>query len=145
MYHEKSQIQYSGYLFAQRQLLGELFKADRDRAKALLKARLPGVQRDVDAIRAPTGWIPKYEDLVSLFHEVFGQPYSREDYIKQFTIRVPENLGKLDRVEEFHRKEVPDAPKVLFQVLAAQRQRLLKVQEQFGEYVAPDALPEANA
>ena len=43
-------VRYSGYLFAQRTLLSELLKVDRDRAKALLKKRHPGVQRDVDAI-----------------------------------------------------------------------------------------------
>ena len=97
------------------------------------------------AIEGPTGWLPKYEDLKPLFREVLDKEYSQEDYVKQFTIRVPENLGKLDRVEEFHRKEVPDAPKVLFQVLAAQRERLLKAQEQFGDYITPDALPEVSA
>ena len=43
---------YSGYLFAQRQLLNELFKVDPERAKELLEMRLPGVQRDVDNLRA---------------------------------------------------------------------------------------------
>jgi len=94
------------------------------------------VHGDVDAIRAPTGWIPKYEDLVPLFREVLGQPYSREDYIKQFTIRVPENLAKLDRVEQFHRTQVLDAPPVLFEVLAEQRRRL-EVCAAKGDYVSP--------
>lgn len=43
---------YSGYLFAQRQLLNELFRVDPERAQKLLAQRYPGVQRDVDAIRA---------------------------------------------------------------------------------------------
>ncbi len=42
---------YSGYLFAQRQLLTELVLRDRETAAALLNRRLPGVQRDVDWIR----------------------------------------------------------------------------------------------
>ncbi|MCX5649137.1 MAG: phosphoenolpyruvate carboxykinase (GTP) [Planctomycetota bacterium] len=95
------------------------------------------VHSDVDAIRAPTGWIPKYEDLVSLFREVLGVPYSREAYITQFTIRVPENLAKLDRVERFHRTQVADAPPVLFEVLAEQRRRLENLGAAQGDYVSP--------
>lgn len=45
-------VRYSGYLFAQRQLLGELYLRDAERAMALVKKRHPGVQRDVDAARA---------------------------------------------------------------------------------------------
>jgi phosphoenolpyruvate carboxykinase (GTP) len=96
------------------------------------------VHGDVEAIETPTGWFPRYEDLVPLFRQVLEKDYSHEDYLSQFTLRIPENLAKLDRVEAFHRKEVPDAPPKLFEVLAAQRQRLLAAQKQFGDYVAPE-------
>ncbi len=43
---------YSGYLFAQRQLFTELVLRDRDVAMVLLHRRLPGVQRDVNWLRA---------------------------------------------------------------------------------------------
>lgn len=43
---------YSAFLFAQRQLLTALWVPDEERARALIDERLPGVQRDVDAIRA---------------------------------------------------------------------------------------------
>lgn len=42
---------YSGYLFAQRQLLSALLRQDRARGETLLKQRYKGVQRDVDAAR----------------------------------------------------------------------------------------------
>lgn len=45
-------VAYSGWLFAQRRLLTELGAADPERAAMLLARRLPGVQRDVDALRA---------------------------------------------------------------------------------------------
>lgn len=45
-------VRYSGYLFAQRQLLNELFEVDPEAAKELLAKRLPGVQRDVNDLRA---------------------------------------------------------------------------------------------
>jgi len=102
------------------------------------------VHGEVDAIRGPTGWIPKFEDLQPLFLQVLGKDYPHADYVKQFTIRVPENLDKLDRVEKFHHTNVPDAPPVLFQVLAAQRERLLSAQKAFGDYIAPEDLLQGN-
>ena len=96
------------------------------------------VHGEVEAIRSPTGWIPKYEDLEPLFQQVLGKDYTRADYVKQFTIRVPENLAKMDRVEEFHRSQVPDAPPALFEVLSAQRERLLAAQKQLGDYISPE-------
>jgi hypothetical protein len=41
-------VRYSGYLFAQRQILGALMRVDAERGTELLRQRLPGVQRDVD-------------------------------------------------------------------------------------------------
>lgn len=95
------------------------------------------VHKEVGAVNGPTGYIPKFEDLVPLFRQVLGQAYTREDYIKQFTIRVPENFAKLDRVGKFHRSEVSDAPPVLSKVLDEQRKRLLEVQKRHGDYVSP--------
>jgi len=95
------------------------------------------VHGDVGAIRGPTGWIPRYEDLVPLFRRVLGKEYPQEDYVRQFTIRIPDNLAKLDRVENFYRINVPDAPEDLHRTLAEQRERLLRLRERAGEYVSP--------
>jgi len=100
------------------------------------------VHDEVGANRGPTGWYPKYEDLKRLFREVLGKDYSAQDYVTQFTLRVPENLAKLDRVVAFHRREVPGAPPVLFEVLEAQRRRLLAVREALGDYPSPFDVPE---
>ncbi len=100
------------------------------------------VHNEIGALKGPTGYIPKYEDLRKLFKQVLNKEYSKEDYIKQFTIRVPENLAKLDRVAAFYREEVTDVPAELFQVLDAQRSRLLKVKATFGDYVSPENLQE---
>jgi phosphoenolpyruvate carboxykinase (GTP) len=97
------------------------------------------VHGDVRGVETPTGRIPKYVDLKQLFVEVLDKDYSHADYVRQFTIRVPENLIKLDRVQDFYETRVPDAPGVLFDVLQAQRERLLSAKERFGDYVAPDA------
>jgi len=99
------------------------------------------IHGEVPAVKAPTGLIPRYQDLVALFKQVLGKDYTRQDYIKQFTIRVPENLAKLDRVEHFHRTQVEDAPPEVFEVLNAQRQRLLEARKKYGDMVNPEFLP----
>ncbi|MCX8052957.1 MAG: phosphoenolpyruvate carboxykinase domain-containing protein, partial [Armatimonadetes bacterium] len=96
------------------------------------------VHGEVDSVVTPTGHIPKYEDLRQLFAEVLGTEYSYDDYVKQFSLRVPENLAKVDRVEAFHRENVSDAPPKLFEILDAQRKRLLQAQEKYGNLIPPD-------
>jgi len=97
------------------------------------------VHGEAAAVRAPTGLIPRYEDLSRLFESVLGTRYSREDYRRQFTIRVPENLEKIDRVEQFFRTQVDDAPSELFEILGAQRRQLEEARARFGERIPPDA------
>ncbi|MBS7655689.1 phosphoenolpyruvate carboxykinase (GTP) [Candidatus Bathyarchaeota archaeon] len=98
------------------------------------------VHNDVDALRSPTGLIPKYEDLKKLFHEVLGKSYSKEEYIKQFTIRVRENLAKINRVEKFYRENATETPQELFKTLEQQRNLLIKAQKEFGDYISPESL-----
>ena len=91
---------------------------------------------EMQAITAPTGMLPHYEDLAALFKETLGQDYTREQYVEQFTLRVPENLAKLDRIEAVYRKET-DTPDIVFQVLADQRKRLESLRAAKGDYVSP--------
>jgi phosphoenolpyruvate carboxykinase (GTP) len=95
---------------------------------------------EAEAIKSPTGWLPKYEDLSRLFRQVLGKDYAKEDYIRQFTIRVPENLAKIERVERFYRENVADTPAELLGVLNEQRERLLKARERFADYISPEDL-----
>jgi len=73
---------------------------------------------------------------------VLNKEYTKEDYTKQFTIRIAENLAKIDRVAAFYREEVADVPAELFQVLDQQRSRLYRAKAAYGDYVSPDNLTE---
>jgi len=95
------------------------------------------VHGDVGAITCPTGLIPHYEDLVKLFKEVLDKDYTKEDYVNQFTIRVPENLAKLDRVEKYHRENVQGNPQSVYDTMAATRKRLEEAREKYGDYISP--------
>jgi phosphoenolpyruvate carboxykinase (GTP) len=96
------------------------------------------VHNEAGAIKTPTGYIPKYEDLKKLFKQVLDKSYSKEDYIKQFTIRVPENLAKIERVSRFYQENVTDTPLELFGILYLQRQRLMEAKEKYGDYISPE-------
>jgi phosphoenolpyruvate carboxykinase (GTP) len=103
------------------------------------------VHNEVDALKSPTGYIPKYEDLRRLFKQVLGKNYAKDDYIKQFTIRVPENLSKIERVQRFYQENVTDTPLELFGVLYLQRQRLLEAKGKYGDYISPENFEKEKA
>ena len=95
------------------------------------------VHGEADAVTCPTGQIPCYDDLVTLFKQVLGKTYTKDDYLKQFTIRVPENLAKIDRVERYHRENIPNNPQIVYDTLQATRRRLKEAQAKFGDYISP--------
>jgi len=96
------------------------------------------INGEAEAIRGPTGYLPRYDDLKKLFSAVLHKEYSRKDYEKQFKIRIPESLAKIDRIEDIYRNRVQDAPQVVFDVLEAQRERLLEARGKFGDYPTPE-------
>jgi phosphoenolpyruvate carboxykinase (GTP) len=98
------------------------------------------VHGDVDAIKAPTGFIPLYTDLKRLFQEILKRDYPEGDYIQQFSVRVPHHLAKIERLMEIYRTRVTDTPQQLFDVLEEQRERLQAAQAQFGDEISPDQL-----
>jgi len=95
------------------------------------------VHNELGAIRTPIGLLPQYEDLKRLFSEVLDKDYSEKDYEKQFTLRLPENITKVERIEEIYRK-LPDIPPILFECLEAQKKRLQKARKEYGDYVPPE-------
>jgi len=95
------------------------------------------VHGDADAVTCPTGQIPLYDDLVKLFKQVLDKTYTKEDYVKQFTIRVPENLAKIERVEKYHKENVPGSPQIVYDTLEATRKRLVEARDKYGDYISP--------
>ena len=98
------------------------------------------VHGDVDALQTPTGWIPRYEDLVPLFRNKLKICYSKEAYEKQFTIRVTNLLAKYDHVEKIYREKVYDTPPLVYETFEAIRNRLKDAQSQYGDTISPFVL-----
>uniref|UniRef100_A0A7G9YST7 Phosphoenolpyruvate carboxykinase [GTP] n=1 Tax=Candidatus Methanophagaceae archaeon ANME-1 ERB6 TaxID=2759912 RepID=A0A7G9YST7_9EURY len=99
---------------------------------------------EVEVIKTPTGLIPEYEGLKRLFKEVLDKDYVEKDYNEQFTVRITENLAKIERVMVFYRTEVPDTPEILFTILEEQRQRLKIAREKYGDYILPKSFLSDN-
>jgi phosphoenolpyruvate carboxykinase (GTP) len=95
------------------------------------------VHDDVDALATPVGLIPHYADLKVLFNDVLQQDYAEEQYIEQFTIRIPQLLAKIERIRKIYSDDVSDTPQIFFDELDAQAERLKALRTAKGEYVSP--------
>jgi phosphoenolpyruvate carboxykinase (GTP) len=115
---------------------GKFLTGMQDKKVWLLWAELR-VHNDVKAIKTPTGLIPLYEDLAKLFKDNLKADYTKEAYAKQFTIRIPHILAKIDRIEQIYKTQVPDTPKLVYDVFAQHRQRLADLKAKSGDYVSP--------
>ncbi|MCI0469157.1 MAG: phosphoenolpyruvate carboxykinase (GTP) [Nitrospirae bacterium] len=99
------------------------------------------VHGEANAVETPTGRIPLYQDLKRLFRDTLNKDYTEAEYIKQFTIRIPENLSKIERIKTFYKQQF-DVNEMLFKVLDEQADRLLKAKEKYGDYISPFTLAE---
>ncbi len=94
------------------------------------------IHGDYTALETPIGFIPKYNDLRDLFWQIFSRDYSRDEYIKGFSLRTAALLDRLKRVEAVYNKET-GVPRNLFDHLHEQRRRLLDAQEAKGQLISP--------
>jgi phosphoenolpyruvate carboxykinase (GTP) len=94
------------------------------------------IHGDAEALDAGYGLIPKYDDLKKLFKDVRNKDFSEQDYVAQFTVRIPELLAKLDRMEKIY-ATVQDTPQAMTDELAAQRKRLNDLKAAKGDYISP--------
>lgn len=122
------------------------FLKDRERTKFLnskldkmvwLKWMELRVNRDIEAIDIGTGFIPEYEDLSMLFRKYLKKDYIQEDYIKQFTLRLPENIEKIDRMINIYKSAGPEVPDILFDTLQKQKEKLQEMLNEKGSYISP--------
>ncbi|HPG31538.1 MAG TPA: phosphoenolpyruvate carboxykinase domain-containing protein, partial [bacterium] len=95
------------------------------------------VHNEIEAIKTPTGYIPKYEDLKFLFKKVLNKDYTKELYEKQFSFRCSKWIEKLDRLEKQYKDTIPDTPKELYGEYEKQRKRINELQSKKGDIVSP--------
>ena len=95
------------------------------------------VNGEVDAIKMPTGHMPKYEDLKKLFKQVLDKEYTKEQYEEQFNLRIPERLAKKERILKIYHTKVFDTPHAFIKALEDQKKRLEECRRKHGDYVSP--------
>ena len=95
------------------------------------------VNGEADAIDNGMGKIPEHKDLEMLFKKYLDKEYSKEDYIKQFTLRVSENIAKIDRIIDIYKNAGPEVPQRLFKILEDQKKKLQAIKTDKGDYISP--------
>jgi len=112
------------------------FLNEKNDKKVWLKWIEKRINGEVSALKRPTGLIPEYEILKKLFKEFPGKDYTKENYEAQFSLRVDENIAKIERILKIYSK-IADVPEVLYKVLGAQKNRLEKTAAKLGGLVSP--------
>lgn len=112
------------------------FLNSKEDKRVWLKWMRERVDEKVRVRIAPTGLIPCYADLKKLFDKILHKNYSDQDYVTQFTIRIPENLAKIERIRNIY-KEVGNIGKEVFDQLSDQEERLKSFLSLYGEYISP--------
>ena len=95
------------------------------------------IHGEVEALEAPTGYIPKYEDLKELFKKHLNQDYSKDAYGQQFNIKVQSYIEKNERIAQIYSNTCPDAPALVFEILERQTNRLKDAQKLHGDIIKP--------
>ncbi len=94
------------------------------------------VNKKVDAIKTPLGYLPYHKDLKELFSKILAKNFSENDYINCFSIRCLQNLEKIERISNIY-KGFKNIPQKVFDVLFAQRERLEMARKEYGDLIPP--------
>jgi len=94
------------------------------------------VHEEVDVVKSPIGYLPKYGDLRYLFKKILGNDYRKDSYEKQFMIRVPKLLAKINRIRKIY-KNMENISKEVFIELNNEEERLRKIKNAYGNYISP--------
>jgi phosphoenolpyruvate carboxykinase (GTP) len=73
-----------------------------------------------------------------------NKAFTEQDYLRMFTVRIPENLSKIERISEIY-SSLLDVPAEVFHELEDQRKRLQAALKKYGKYISPFTLREDKA
>jgi phosphoenolpyruvate carboxykinase (GTP) len=93
---------------------------------------------DVDAIKTPIGFIPKYEDLKKLFDGI-GKEYPKSLYDKQFAFYIDNIITRIDALVDSYKKE-KGIPAKAFEIYTQQRKGLEAFKAKYGPIVSVEQL-----
>jgi len=94
---------------------------------------------DVEAIEAPIGMLPKYQDLKRLFNEKTNKEYGEDLYTMQFSLYIDNIIARIDfQIDAWEHEEATS--QTIFDVYAAQKTALEALKAQKGPIVKPQDL-----
>jgi len=97
--------------------------------------------KEVSAIETPIGYLPKYDDLQKLFRSIIDKDYTKELYIKQFSLYIDNIVARINMQKEAYGKESGISGKLL-DILKEQKEGLLALKKTYGSVVTPSQLEE---
>ena len=119
-------------------LLGE--KRDVKAWLGWLEKRANG---EVEAIKTPIGYIPKYEDLKLIFKGI-NKDYPKSLYDKQFAFYVDNIIARIDLQEKAYKGE-ENIPARLFEIFMEQKEGLMALKTKYGPIVSVEQIMEASS
>jgi phosphoenolpyruvate carboxykinase (GTP) len=98
--------------------------------------------KEVSAIETPIGYLPKYDDLQNLFRSIIDKDYTKELYLKQFSLYIDNIVARIDMQKQAYGKE-PGISVKLFDILREQKEGLLTLKKIYGSVITPSQLEES--
>ena len=95
--------------------------------------------KEVATIETPIGYLPRYDDLKSLFAAIIDKDYPEDLYTKQFSLYIDHILGRIALQKAAYSKD-ENIPSKLFAILDRQREALEALKAAHGPIVPPQAL-----
>ncbi|MBN2242404.1 MAG: phosphoenolpyruvate carboxykinase (GTP) [Acidobacteria bacterium] len=95
------------------------------------------IHGEYGAFDTPTGRIPHYQDLKSLFHELLHEDFSEEDYNYLFTFRCTRWAEKLRRTGEFFKKIDPGTPDEISAYWQDMEKKIFAAKQKYGDEIMP--------
>jgi len=94
---------------------------------------------EVDKIKTPIGYIPKFEDLKKLFKSEINKEYTKKLYEKQFSIYTENIIKRTNFLIKAYKKE-KNIPQKFFRILEKQKKELIKIKNLYGSIITPDKI-----
>ena len=92
---------------------------------------------EYDAYETPTGFIPKYEDLKTLFKDLLDENYTKEEYEYQFSYRCDAWIAKLEHAIVNFKKNYNDIPQYVYDMWNEYIEKIKDAKAKCGDIIAP--------
>jgi len=109
---------------------GDFLNSKKDKKAWILWAE-GRVHNEYKAIKTPVGFIPLYKDIAKIFKNSLNKEYTRQEYEKQFTLRIDNLIAKNIRIQNYF--SYTKLPEQFYQEQSAQEKRLNDFKKQYNK------------